>query len=329
MARPPADAIEITTVAKQWMWKFQHPDGKPEINDLHVPLGRAVKMRMISEDVIHSFYVPAFRVKQDVLPGRYTTVWFEATRLGEYHLFCAEYCGAKHSEMKGKVIVLEPSEYQDWLAGGERGDTPIEAGRKLFEERRCDQCHKPAGEPGRGPPLEDLFGAMVPLTNGRDGRGRRNLPPRIDPAAAGEAAGRISAADADLRGTDRRRRAAAPDRLHQVALQTRQDRAPAMTTAPLIWPRRNYLTAAYTVRSWLLTVDHKRIALLYLAAITFFFVDRRTGRDDRAVGVDDAAGRSRRIGNVQQAVHDPRRDHGLLLPDSRGAGRARATFSCR
>jgi cytochrome c oxidase subunit 2 len=167
MARAPADAIEISTVAKQWMWKFQHPEGKSEINDLHVPLGRPVKLRMISEDVIHSFYVPAFRVKQDVLPGRYTTVWFEATRLGEYHLFCAEYCGAKHSEMKGTVVVLEPSQYQDWLAGGGRGDTPIEAGRKLFEERRCDQCHKPSGEPGRGPPLENLFGATVPLASGQ------------------------------------------------------------------------------------------------------------------------------------------------------------------
>lgn len=167
MARPPADAIEIGTVAKQWMWKFQHPEGKLEINNLHVPLGMPVKLRMISEDVIHSFYVPAFRAKQDVLPGRYTTVWFQATRLGEYHLFCAEYCGAKHSEMKGKVIVLEPSAYQDWLAGGSRGDTPIEAGRKLFEERRCDQCHKPAGEVGRGPPLEGLFGTMVPLATGQ------------------------------------------------------------------------------------------------------------------------------------------------------------------
>jgi cytochrome c oxidase subunit 2 len=166
MARPPADAIEIGTVARQWMWKFQHPEGRLEINDLHVPLGRPVKLHMISEDVIHSLYVPAFRAKQDVLPGRYTSVWFEATRLGEYHLFCAEYCGAKHSEMKGKVIVMEPSQYQAWLAGTQ-GDTPIEAGRKLFEERRCDQCHKPLGETGRGPPLENLFGATVPLANGQ------------------------------------------------------------------------------------------------------------------------------------------------------------------
>lgn len=167
IARAPDNAIVVNTVAKQWMWKFQHPEGKSEINDLHVPLGQPVRMNMISEDVIHSFYVPAFRVKQDVLPGRYTSIWFEATRLGEYHLFCAEYCGAKHSEMKGKVIVMEPSQYQDWLAGGARGDTPVEAGRKLFEERRCDQCHKPLGEQGRGPPLEGLFNTQVPLTNGQ------------------------------------------------------------------------------------------------------------------------------------------------------------------
>ena len=167
LVRPPAGALEITTVGRQWMWKFQHPSGNREINDLHVPLGMPVRLQMISEDVIHSVYVPAFRVKQDVLPGRYTTLWFEPTRLGEYHLFCAEYCGTKHSEMKGKVIVMEPSAYQDWLAGGTSGDTPVEAGRKLFEQLRCDQCHKSTGEPGRGPPLENVFGSTVALRNGQ------------------------------------------------------------------------------------------------------------------------------------------------------------------
>ena len=118
-SRAPNGAMEIHCVGRQWMWKFQHPEGHSEINDLHVPLGQPVKLMMISEDVIHSMYIPAFRVKQDVLPGRYMSVWFQPTKVGQYHLFCAEYCGAKHSEMIGTVHVLEPSQYQAWLAGHE------------------------------------------------------------------------------------------------------------------------------------------------------------------------------------------------------------------
>ena len=166
-ARPPAGAMEVSCVAKQWMWKFQHAEGNAEINDLHVPLGQPIKVNMISEDVIHSLFVPAFRIKHDVLPGRYTSVWFNATKAGEYHLFCAEYCGAKHSEMKGRVIVMEPSQFQDWLAGGGTGETPQQAGRKLFEQMRCNSCHQGGGVAGRGPPLDNLFGSTVPLQNGQ------------------------------------------------------------------------------------------------------------------------------------------------------------------
>src|SRR5580704_5113033 len=115
---PPQDATEVYTVAKQWMWKFEHAGGQREINELHVPVGRDVKMIMTSQDVIHSFYVPAFRIKQDVLPGRYTTAWFHATKPGTYHLFCAEYCGTQHSGMIGQVVVMEPAQYQSWLSGG-------------------------------------------------------------------------------------------------------------------------------------------------------------------------------------------------------------------
>ncbi len=118
MHQPPVDAEEIYVVGKQWMWKIQHPNGKQEINALHVPTGRAIRLKMISEDVIHSFYIPAFRVKQDVLPNRYTTMWFKATKPGRYYLFCAEYCGTSHSQMGGYVTVMEPAEYADWLAGG-------------------------------------------------------------------------------------------------------------------------------------------------------------------------------------------------------------------
>lgn len=164
-ARPPAGAMEINCVARQWMWKFQHPEGNSEINDLHLPLGRPVRINMISEDVIHSLYVPAFRVKHDVLPGRYTTVWFKPTKVGEYHLFCAEYCGAKHSEMRGRVFVLEPSQYQAWLAGKLADVAPQEPG-KLLDHFRCTSCHRGGGDTSRGPPLEGLFGSAVPLAGG-------------------------------------------------------------------------------------------------------------------------------------------------------------------
>ena len=164
--RPPENVLEITCVARQWMWKFQHPEGHSEINDLHLPLGQAVRVKMISEDVIHSLYIPAFRVKQDVLPGRYSSLWFEPTKLGEYHLFCAEYCGAKHAEMRGTVHVLEPSQYQAWLSGGPAAASPVEAGRQLFEQLRCDTCHKEPGVVARGPSLDDLVGRKVTLTGG-------------------------------------------------------------------------------------------------------------------------------------------------------------------
>jgi len=163
----PADAMEVHVVGKQWMWKFQHPDGRREINELHVPLGQPVRLNMISQDVIHSMYVPSFRVKHDVLPGRYTSLWFEATRAGAYHLFCAEYCGTQHSLMKGRVVVLEPAEYQAWLAGNKPGQTPLQSGQALFEELRCATCHRAAGtERPRCPPLENLFGSQVELVDG-------------------------------------------------------------------------------------------------------------------------------------------------------------------
>jgi len=164
--RPPAGALEVRVVGKQWMWKFQHPNGRREINALHVPLGQSVKLTMISEDVIHSFYVPAFRIKRDVLPGRYVESWFEATKTGEFHLFCAEYCGTNHSEMIGRVVVVEPSEYEAWLAGGKPNESPLQAGGRLFEELRCATCHVPGGASSRCPPLENVYGHQVKLTDG-------------------------------------------------------------------------------------------------------------------------------------------------------------------
>src|SRR5215813_6094726 len=165
MSRPPEETMNVYAVGKQWMWKFQHLDGQREINELHVPVGRAVRMIMTSEDVIHDFYVPAFRVKADVLPGRYTSVWFQPTRPGRYHLFCAEYCGTKHSGMIGQVVVMEPSEYQTWLSGGVPEGSLASAGEKLFADLACNTCHRPDAQ-GRGPVLQNLFGKTVELTTG-------------------------------------------------------------------------------------------------------------------------------------------------------------------
>lgn len=165
--RPPPGALQIDCVAKQWMWKFQHPEGKAEINDLHLPLGRDVRVNLISEDVIHSLFIPAFRIKQDVLPNRYTTVWFHPVQVGQYHLFCAEYCGAKHSAMRGVVHVVEPREYQAWLSNLSAEGTSSESSDGLFGHYRCNTCHMRGGQPGRGPPLENLFGSEVLLASGQ------------------------------------------------------------------------------------------------------------------------------------------------------------------
>lgn len=162
---PPKDALEVYVVAKQWMWKLQHPSGKREINSLHIPLNQPVRLTMTSEDVIHDFFVPAFRVKMDVLPGKYTSMWFEATKAGTYHLFCAEYCGTEHSKMIGSVVAMEPADYEAWLEGGERGETMAQAGERLFQQYACQTCHKPNSE-GRGPILDGLYGSRVSLQSG-------------------------------------------------------------------------------------------------------------------------------------------------------------------
>lgn len=195
---PPSNALEIAVVGKQWMWKVQHPEGRREINELHLPVNRAVVLRMISQDVIHSFYIPAFRIKQDVLPQRYQTMWFQTTQVGTYHLFCAEYCGKDHSEMIGKVHVMSQEAYDTWLmqdkaiavnkmpiaasvggpapstevalpatggAGTPTSGKPEEIGKELFTRLACFGCHMVQG--GVGPRLEGQFGKTVELANGR------------------------------------------------------------------------------------------------------------------------------------------------------------------
>ncbi|MDP3981464.1 MAG: cytochrome c oxidase subunit II [Chlamydiota bacterium] len=163
---PPQNASELFVVAKRWMWKIQHPEGPREINELHLPLDQAVKLTMTSEDVIHSFYVPDFRVKMDVLPGRYTRLWFEPNRVGTYHLFCAEYCGTKHSEMRGTIVVMQPADYQQWLDKMKATEKPMASrGEDLFTKNRCVSCHGDVPS-RRGPTLENLFNSSVKLNNG-------------------------------------------------------------------------------------------------------------------------------------------------------------------
>src|SRR5262249_15374136 len=166
MNRVPDDAIEINVIGKQWMWKVQHADGQREINELHVPVGRPVRLTMTSEDVIHDFFVPAFRMKQDSGPGQYTRTWFEASKPGRYHIFCSQYCGTKHSSMIGWVHAMEPGDFQAWLAGGAASESLASAGAKLFQRHACNTCHRPDSL-ARGPNLEGLFGKQVQLADGR------------------------------------------------------------------------------------------------------------------------------------------------------------------
>jgi cytochrome c oxidase subunit II len=164
--RPPLDTLDIYVIGKQWMWKSQQPNGLKEINELHVPIGRDVKLIMASEDVIHNFSIPAFRTKMDVVPGHYNTMWFRPTRAGRYHFFCSQYCGTNHAIMGGWVTVMEPSEYAAWLSGSSTvAMDPVVAGEKLFAEKACNTCHYPDGK-GRAPSLNGLYGKKVQLADG-------------------------------------------------------------------------------------------------------------------------------------------------------------------
>ncbi len=164
---PPKNAMEVYVVGKQWMWKIQHSTGQREINELHVPIGKKIKLIMTTEDVIHDFFVPAFRIKADVIPGKYTTLWFEATKTGKFDFYCAEYCGMNHSGMIGSVVVMESREFDNWLSGNTSNTTPAVAGQQLFQTLGCVSCHGATGEGGRGPALNGLFGRETQLVGGQ------------------------------------------------------------------------------------------------------------------------------------------------------------------
>ena len=217
MRTPPAETMNIYAVGKQWMWKFQHVEGQREINELHVPLGRPIKVTITSEDVIHSLYFPAFRTKMDAIPGRYTQLWFEATKVGTYHIFCTEYCGTNHSGMIGSVIVMEPAAYQAWLSGGTTEGTLAQRGERLFTELACSTCHLDTGK-GRGPSLHDIVGKTGGTGRRLDRDRRRRLPARIDHQLAGEDREGLSAADAGLPGPGQRRQPGGAGRIREVAV---------------------------------------------------------------------------------------------------------------
>lgn len=166
MVRTPAEAMDVYVVGKQWMWKFQHPAGQREINELHIPTGKKIRLVMSTEDVLHSMFIPAFRVKQDVVPGpnRFSTLWFEATKPGKYHIFCAEYCGTQHSGMIGTVYVMDPVDYQNWLSGGAQSGSMAQQGEKHFTTYGCMTCHTAGGQ---GPELEGIFGKKRTFTDGQ------------------------------------------------------------------------------------------------------------------------------------------------------------------
>ena len=163
---PPPNALQIFIVGKQWMWKAQHPGGQREINELHVPAGQDIRLVMASQDVIHSFFIPALRIKQDVVPGRYETMWFRADKVGRYHLFCAEYCGTDHAHMGGWLTVMDPRDFGNWLRAQGGQKTLAAQGEQLFHSYGCSGCHEPGGTV-RAPKLDGVFGSPVPLSDGR------------------------------------------------------------------------------------------------------------------------------------------------------------------
>jgi cytochrome c oxidase subunit 2 len=161
----PNDALPVYVVAKQWMWKAQHPGGQREINELHVPVERTIRLIMASQDVIHSFFLPAFRVKHDVVPGRYQSLSFRAERTGVFQLLCAEFCGTDHSRMTGRIVVMKPADYEAWLSRQDVTGTLANEGAALFRQLGCSGCHLGQGTV-RAPPLAGLYGRPVPLQDG-------------------------------------------------------------------------------------------------------------------------------------------------------------------
>ena len=213
---PPANAMNIYVVGKQWMWKAEHPGGQHEINSLHVPTGQPVQLTLISQDVFHSFSIPAFRVKREAIPGRYTTVWFEATTPGTYHLFCTQYCGTDHSQMIGDVVVMTPDDFKKWLAGSTSGNSLAQDGERLFASLSCNACHNTRPD-ARGPSLANVYGSKLTLVDRPGDHCRRRLSAPGDPESVAAHYPGIRADHAHLPGAGQRRGRDRSGRVHQAS----------------------------------------------------------------------------------------------------------------
>ena len=304
---PPANAMNIYVVGKQWMWKVEHPGGQHEINALHVPTGQPVQLTLISQDVFHSFSIPAFRVKREAIPGRYTTVWFEATTPGTYHLFCTQYCGTNHSQMIGDVVVMTPDDFKKWLQGSTSGNSLAQDGERLFASLSCSACHNTRPD-ARGPSLAGVYDSKLTLSTGQaitaDDAYLRDaiLNPSqhitqgyapIMPTYQGQISEEgvialveyIKNLDSDYRVQQTLNTTDLPPESEEQAPAAGPsargaEGGQAMSAATIVSlpdqstariPKMNFITKENGLLSWLLTGDHKRIATLYLISITFFF----------------------------------------------------------
>ena len=307
------------------MWKFQHLDGQREINELHVPVGRAGEADHDVRGRHPRRLRPGVPRQGRRVPGRYTHLWFEPTKPGRYHLFCAEYCGTRHSGMIGQVVVMEPSEYQAWLSGGAPEGSLASAGAKLFADLACNTCHRPDAQ-GRGPVLEELFGKTRALQNGetvvvdeaylresilqpgrQDRGGFQPIMPTFQGLVSEEELLELIEYIKSLKA------------LPQVP--TRSSSNDRVTT--VLMPPRHYLNDGYGIKSWLLTRDHKRIGAALPRGDHAVLLHRRRVRRADPPRAGDAGRRPGDRRDLQQAVHDARRDDGVLLPDPVDSGRAR------
>ena len=290
------------------MWKLEHGNGRREINELHVPQGQPVELILASEDAIHSFYVPAFRLKQDAVPGRLTHLWFTATRLGEFRLFCSEFCGSEHAGMVGKVTVMPAAEYARWLDAGPAEPGMVQQGFALYRSSGCSGCHD-AGSTVHAPLLQDLYGRTVHLQDGRNVTADDNyLRDSIVLPARDVVAGFAPVMPSYAGQFDE-------EQLQQLVAYLRAG-APCQPVAPrTLAMTTSYLTDGLTLRSWLTTHDHKRIAILYAIAITFFFFIGGAAATliRLQLATPDRHPHGRR--QLQQGLHRPRGRDGVAVPD--------------
>ena len=314
----PPNALHVIGVGKQWMWKFEHPGGQREINELHVPVDAPVVVELGSQDVIHSFFIPAFRVKQDAVPGMSTSVWFEATKPGEYNLFCAEFCGTEHSKMRGLIVAMKPADYSAWLDSQPEGDDLVAQGGNLFRALGCSGCHEGNGTV-RAPDLHGVFGRPGRARRRHDGHRRHAIHPRFHPDAEEADRGRLRAGHAELRRSRRRGRADAARRLYPLAFA---GRSAFMTDAAL--SRGDYLSARRLVNRRVARDDRPQARRLALSLHpSRLLLPRRPDGDADPTRARDACRRPRLRRDLQPHLHAAWHRHGVVLSGAVDPGDAR------